>query len=97
MFCPGFADELVGGEAAQGLQPPCVVVGIDEELEVAAELVVAAVVVATRCGILQRPVHPPDLPVGPGMRGSGAAMRRVAFSCSSTKANFEVLSMATKR
>ncbi len=35
LVCPGFADELVGGEAAEGLEPTGVVVGIQKELEVA--------------------------------------------------------------
>jgi hypothetical protein len=29
LFCPGFADKLVGGEAFEGLQPPGVVVSFD--------------------------------------------------------------------
>src|SRR4051794_21823386 len=46
LVCPGFADELVGGEAAQGFEAAGVVIGIQEELEVRPELVVALVVVA---------------------------------------------------
>lgn len=37
LFCPHFADELVGGEALQGLQASPVVVGVDEHGEVSLE------------------------------------------------------------
>jgi hypothetical protein len=42
------------------------VVGIYEELQVHPELVMRVVVVALRRGVLDCPVHPLDLPVGPG-------------------------------
>ena len=35
LFCPGFADELVGREAFEGLEPSGEVVGVDEVCEVA--------------------------------------------------------------
>jgi hypothetical protein len=40
------ADDLVGGEPAQGLEPAGVVVGVHEQLQVRPELVVAGVVAA---------------------------------------------------
>ena len=60
---PPLADELVGREAAEGLQSARMVVRVDEELEVAPELVVTAVGVAPHGRLLDRPVHPLDLPV----------------------------------
>src|SRR5215210_7786628 len=53
LVCSGFADELVGREAPQGLEPAGVVVGIQKELEVRLELVVAVVVVAPDGRILE--------------------------------------------
>ena len=74
LFCPGFADELVGREAFEGLEPPGEVVGGDEVCEVAAELVVAVVVEALDRRVLDRPVHALDLAVRPRMPGLGQAM-----------------------
>ena len=65
---------LVGREAAQGLQPTGMVVGVDEQLQVRPELVVGVVVVALDCGVLDGAVHPLDLTVGPRMVGFGQAM-----------------------
>lgn len=47
------------------------VIGCDEVCEMLAELVVALVVVASHGSFLGRPVHSPDLTVGPGMIGLG--------------------------
>ena len=63
-----------GGEALQGLEPAGVVVGIEEQGEVAAEFVVARVVVARDGGFLERPVHPFDLAVGPRVVRLGQAV-----------------------
>jgi hypothetical protein len=43
---------LVGREAAQGLQPTGMVVGVDEQLQVRPELFVGVVVVALDRGVL---------------------------------------------
>ena len=67
LFCPYFADELIGGQALQGLQAPPVVVCVDEHRQVSGELLVTVVVEAFDGGILDCSVHPFDLPVGPGM------------------------------
>ncbi len=61
------ADELVGREALEGLEPASKVVGRDEVGKMLAELIVALVVEALDGGVLDRPVHPFDLAVGPGM------------------------------
>jgi hypothetical protein len=58
LLCPGFADELERCEAAQGLEAPSVVVGVDEELQVAALasawLIVPAVICRSFCKIGSR-------------------------------------------
>ena len=64
---PLFADELVGREALQGLQPAPKVVSCDEVYEVALGLVVGFVVVALDGAVFDRAVHPLDLSVGPGV------------------------------
>ena len=51
LLCPGFADELVGREAAQGLKAASVVVGVHEQLEVRPQLAVVVVVVAPDRGV----------------------------------------------
>lgn len=70
-FGPGPTDKLVGREAARCLQASGVVVGIEEEAEVGAQFVVAAVVVTAHGGILQGAVHALDPTVGPRMVGPG--------------------------
>ena len=71
VVCPDFADVFVGREAFEGLEPPAVVVGIDEVGEVALGLPVAVVVIALDGGFLDRPVHAFDLAVRPGMLDLG--------------------------
>jgi hypothetical protein len=60
---PFLPDELSGREALEGLQSPSVVVGIEEQLEVALELVMVVVVVTLGRRVLDRPVHPLDLTI----------------------------------
>src|SRR5215212_6988800 len=62
-----WADELMGSEAAQPLQTAAEVVGADEVVEVARELCVAVVVIAPDRRVLDGPVHPLNLAIGPGM------------------------------
>ena len=47
------------------------VVGVQEKLDVATQVVMAGVVVAVHRGILERAVHAFDLAIGPGMVGPG--------------------------
>ena len=68
------ADELVGREALEGLEPAREVVGCEKVSEMGAELVVALVVEALDGGVLDSPVHPLDLAVGPWMPGLGGAV-----------------------
>jgi len=77
--CPSFADELVGREPLQGLEPPGEV-GRHEVGEVLPELIVAFVVKASDGGILDGPVHPLDLAIGPGVTRLGQAMINVVLS-----------------
>ena len=72
--CPSFADELVGGEAIKGLQSPGVVVGGDEVGEMPNELIVRFVVISLDGRVLDRPVHPLDLSIGPRMIRLGQPM-----------------------
>ena len=74
LFCPDVAGVFVGREPFEGLEAPGEVVGGDEVAEVAAELVVAVVVVAFDGCFLDRPVHPFDLAVGPRMVRLGQPM-----------------------
>lgn len=65
LFGPDLADELIGCQTPQRLEPAGVVVGIHEELQVISELIVTVVVVAFDRRVLDRAVHPLDLAVGP--------------------------------
>ena len=58
---------LVGCEATQRLEPARVVIGIEEELQVDPELVVALVVVAFDGRFFEGPVHALDLTIRPRM------------------------------
>ena len=66
-FCPTLNDVFEGRQPFECLQSSCVVVSVDEVLEVRAKSGVIFVVVALHGGFFQRPVHPLNLPVGPGM------------------------------
>jgi hypothetical protein len=66
-------------EAAQGLETAAIVVGVDEVVEVGGQLVVAVVVVAFDGRLLDRPVHPLDLAVGPRVLQLGQAMLDVVL------------------
>jgi hypothetical protein len=71
---PAFADVFVRREAFQGLQPPSVVVGVDEVGKVSFELIVSIVMVALDGRFLDRAVHALDLAIGPGMLDLGQPM-----------------------
>lgn len=71
---PDLKDMFVGREATQGLEPPGVIVGVHEPLEVGSQLFVHVVVIALDRGVFDRAVHPPDLPVGPRVVELGQAM-----------------------
>ena len=68
---PAFADVVVRREALQGLQPPGVVVGVDEVGKVSFELIVSIVMVALDGRFLDRAVRALDLAIGPGMLDLG--------------------------
>ena len=72
--CPSFTDELVGREAVEGFEPSGKIVGGDEVVEMPDKLAVRLVVIPLHGRVLDRPVHPLDLPIGPGMIGLGQSM-----------------------
>src|SRR5271154_967907 len=63
-----------GGEAPEGFEPSGEVVGVDEVLQVGAQLVVGLVEAAFDSRVLDGAVHSFDLPVGPWMLGLCQAM-----------------------
>jgi hypothetical protein len=73
-FCPGVADELIEREAFEGLERFGEVLGCDEVVEVAAEMVVGLVVETPDGGFFDGAVHALDLAVGPWMLWFGQAM-----------------------
>ena len=60
---PSFADELVGREPFEGLQSAAEIIGVDEVLEMAAQLVVVVIVEAFDGCFLDGSVHALDLSV----------------------------------
>ena len=60
LFHPGLAHELVGRQSAECLQAARVVVGVQEQLQVHAELVVRVVVVPVDRRVLDRAVQAPS-------------------------------------
>ena len=56
VFCPDASDIFVGCEATEGLEPASMVVGVDEQLEMLPEFVMAAVVIAFDGSVLDGPV-----------------------------------------
>ena len=66
---PAFGDVFVRCEALEGLQPPSVVVGIDEVGKVGLELLVSIIMIALDSRFLDRAVHAFDLSIGPWMIG----------------------------
>ena len=66
-FGPASDDVFKRREALQRLQPSGEIVGIDKGSQVLAQLVMRAIMIPFDGGFLERPVHPLDLPIGPGM------------------------------
>ena len=64
---PDFADVFVRGQATECLETACIIVGIKEVAEMAAKLIVTIVVIPFYGRVLNRAVHPFNLPVGPWM------------------------------
>lgn len=73
-FCPGFADELIGREAAERLEAFGEIVCSDEVIEVSRYLFAAVVMVSLDGGLFDSPVHPLDRGIGPGMIRLGKSM-----------------------
>jgi hypothetical protein len=82
---PSLADELMGCEAFECLQPAAEIVGGDEVCEVALELIVAVVVVALDRCFLERAIPPLDLAVGPWMFWLGGAVVDIGHGASELK------------
>lgn len=68
---PDFADVFVGSEAAQCLEASTKIVGVDEVVKMRRQLRMAVIMVAFDSGFLDRPVHPLDLAIGPGVPDLG--------------------------
>ena len=77
--CPYFADVFEGCEALEGFEPPPVIVGVNEVVEVGSQLRVAVVVVSLDRSLLDRPIHPFDLAVSPWMFDLGQPVLNAVF------------------
>ena len=91
--CPLFADELVGREAFEGLQSLPEAVGADEVDHVISQLVVVVVVEAFHGGVLDRPVHPFDLTIRPGVPDPGEPVVDLMLAADAVKDVLEGMNM----
>jgi hypothetical protein len=71
---PSFADELVWCEAFECLEPTSKIIGVHEVAQMSSQLIVTVVVVALDGSLLDSPVHPLHLTIGPRMFGLGQSM-----------------------
>ena len=71
---PCLTDEFVWREACEGLQAAAEVVGVDKVVEMLGELLMAVIMKALDGCFFDGPVHPLDLPIGPGMVDFGEPM-----------------------
>lgn len=78
-LCPYFADVFEGREALEGFEPPPIIIGVDDVVQVSVELPMALVMIAFDGGVLDRPVHAFHLAIGPGMLDLGEAVRNPVF------------------
>lgn len=78
-LCPYFADVCEGREAREGFEPPPIIIGVDEVVQVGVELPMALVMVAFDDGIFDRSVHVFHRALGPGMLDLGAAVLNPVF------------------
>ena len=83
--CPLFAYELVGREAFEGLQSSAEVVRADEVGHVISELVVVVVVEAFDRRLLDRPIHPFNLAIGPRVFDLGEPVVDLVFPADTVK------------
>ncbi len=60
LICPAFADVFVRSETFEGLETASVIIGVDEVIEVRAKLLMAVIMVARDCGLLDGAVHSLD-------------------------------------
>jgi hypothetical protein len=60
---PAFADELIGRETFEGLEPPTEIVGVDEVGEMPAKLSVIVVMIPLDGRVFDRAVHALDLAI----------------------------------
>ena len=87
--CPDFADVFVRRKALQRLQSACAIVGYNEVGNVRFKLRMGIVVIPFYRRFLDRPVHPLNLPVGPGVVHLGKALVDFIRSAYTTEDLFE--------
>jgi hypothetical protein len=74
LLSPGFTDVLVRGETAQGLDPPGMVVGVQEQLQVMPKLVMAVIGVASDSCLFDGAAQPLNLTIDPRMPRLGESV-----------------------
>jgi hypothetical protein len=74
LFCPELANTLEGRQPSQTLKALGKVVGIKKRGEVRTKTAVRLVVEPADCRVLDGPIHPFDLAVGPGVIELGEAV-----------------------
>jgi ATP-binding cassette, subfamily C, bacterial len=91
LACPDFADVFEGREALERLQPPPIIVGIDEVVEVHCQLRVTVIMVALDGRFLDSSVHPFDLSVGPRIEAIQSAWNYCLHSLSALNETYALI------
>ena len=83
VLLPALHDVFIGCVALEPLEPLGEVVGIHEAMQVLFQLLVGFVVITLHCCLLQRPVHPLNLAVGPRVVRLGEAVLDIVLAAGS--------------
>ena len=86
---PSFADELIGRQAFEGLEPSSKIVGADEVGEVFSQLIMVVVVEAFDGGVLDCAVHALDLAIRPRVFDLGQPMLNFMLAADTVEDVFE--------
>ncbi len=81
LCCPDAADVFIRREASKGLEPAGEIVCRDEITDMSAGLVVAFSVITSDGCLLDRPVHPLDLAICPGIGFGQPMLEAVSPAC----------------
>ena len=74
LFLPALTDVFIRGQAVERFESFREIIGHQEGMQMLFQVVMGLVVILFHGGLFERPVHPFDLAIGPGMVGLGQPM-----------------------